>query len=206
MNPYERFLLPYALDFACSLKPINRQRAIVVPQAAGRVLEIGIGTGLNLAHYDRGRVTRLCALEPASQMHRLARRRARRQGWALDLLTAVAESIPAPDASFDTVVTTFTLCTIPEPEKALREMRRVLAPTGVLLFCEHGLAPDAAVRRWQRRLNRYWRPLAGGCNMDRAIPDLLRGAGFTVDGLQERYLPGPRVLTYNYWGAARPAA
>ncbi|MDE2148629.1 MAG: class I SAM-dependent methyltransferase [Gammaproteobacteria bacterium] len=205
MNPYHRYLLPYLLDGVCSVKAIRRQRAKVVPAAAGRVLEIGIGTGLNLAYYDRLRVSSLSGLEPAPQMHRLAQRRARRAGIELTVLTAEAEAIPAPDASFDTLVTTFTLCTIPHPEQALREMRRVLAPGGRLLFCEHGEAADAGVLKWQRRLNPVWRPLAGGCHLDRPIPALLRGAGFKLTELQTLYLPGPRPLTYNYWGVAEAA-
>lgn len=204
MNLYDRFLLPYLIDLACGIKPVQRQRAKVVPRARGRVLEVGVGTGRNLPFYDRTRLAELSALDPAAQMHRLARRRAARAGIAVRLLELSAEEIPEPDASYDTVVMTFTLCSIPDPVKALREMRRVLKPGGELLFCEHGAAPDADVRRWQDRLTPWWKPLAGGCHLNRDIPALLREGGFVLEELETLYLPGPRPLTYNYWGRAVP--
>ncbi len=204
MGLYDKYLLPYLIDLACGLKPVHRQRAKLVPQARGRVLEIGIGTGLNLRHYRAEQVDELWGLDPAAQMHRLAEKRMRQAGLEVKLLALPAEEIPAPDHSFDTVVCTYTLCTIAEPLVALREMRRVLKPQGRLLFCEHGLAPDPGVRRWQARLNPWWRPLAGGCNLDRPIPDLLAEAGLSIDRLDSMYLPGPRPMTYNYWGEARP--
>jgi ubiquinone/menaquinone biosynthesis C-methylase UbiE len=120
----------------------------------------------------------------------------------VELVDLPAEHIPKDDASFDTVITTYTLCTIPDAVSALREMRRVLAPGGALLFCEHGAAPDASVRRWQDRLNPIWKPIAGGCHLNRDIPTLLREGGFRVSDMEKMYLPGPRPLTYNYWGSA----
>ncbi|HUP92902.1 MAG TPA: class I SAM-dependent methyltransferase [Solimonas sp.] len=206
MNPYDRYLLPWVIDLACGIRPVQRQRRKVVPLAHGEVLEIGVGTGRNLAFYDRARVTRLCALDPAPQMHRLARKRATAAGLEVELLVLPADRIPAADASFDCVVCTYTLCTIPEPVPALREMRRVLRPGGELLFCEHGLAPDPGVRRWQARLTPAWKPLAGGCHLDRDIPGLLHEGGFALREMDAMYLPGPRPLTYNYWGRAVAAA
>jgi ubiquinone/menaquinone biosynthesis C-methylase UbiE len=205
MNFYDRYLLPYVIDLACGIRPVQRQRAKVVPQAAGRVLEIGIGTGRNLPFYDKSRLTELSGLDPADQMHRLARKRMQSAGLNVRLLTLSAEEIPMPDASFDSLVMTFTLCSIPDPVRAVREMRRVLKPTGQLLFCEHGRAPDESVRKWQDRLTPLWKPLAGGCHLNRDIPALLREGGFEVPDLQTMYLPGPRPLTFNYWGAALPA-
>lgn len=205
MNPYDRFLLPYLIDLACGIEPVQKQRAKVVPRAGGRVLEIGVGTGRNLPFYDKSRVTELSALDPAPQMHRLARRRAAQAGLDVHLLVLPADSIPEPDASFDTVLMTFTLCSIPEPVPALKEMRRVLKADGQLLFCEHGAAPDASVRRWQDRITPWWKPLAGGCHLNRDIPALLRTGGFELAELEMMYLPGPRPLTYNYWGRAVPA-
>ncbi len=204
MSLYDRYLLPYLIDLACGLKPVHRQRAKLVPRARGRILEVGMGTGLNLRHYRHDQVEELWGLDPAAQMHRLAEKRMRQAGLDVKLLALPAEEIPAPDCSFDTVVCTYTLCTIADPVAALREMRRVLRPQGRLLFCEHGLAPDASVRRWQARLNPWWRPLAGGCNLDRPIPELLAEAGLSIDSLESMYLPGPRPMTYNYWGEARP--
>lgn len=186
-------------------EPIRRQREKVVPLARGRVLEIGVGSGLNLAHYDRGQVTTVCGIDPAVELQDRSRQRAVASGLDVQLLTGSAESIPFPDASFDAVVTTFTLCSIPNVVAALRESRRVLKPSGRLLFAEHGLSADANVARWQNRLNPLWLRLSGGCNMNRPIAPLLRDGGFAVERMDTLYLPGPRILTYNYWGSAIPA-
>lgn len=202
---YDRHVFPRAMDIACGLPMVNRQRAQVVPLARGRVLEVGLGTGLNLRHYDRARVTQIVGLDPALQMHPLARQRSAAAGLAVELIGLSAEKIPQPEASFDTVVSTYTLCSIPDPLAALREMRRVLKPDGRLLYCEHGRAPDASVRRWQERLQPLWGPLAGGCHLGRDIPALLRAAGFRLPEPHTGYLPGPRPLTFHYWGEALPA-
>ena len=199
---YERHLLPYLTDFACGMRTVRRQRRKVVPQAEGEVLEIGIGTGLNFEHYERTKVTKLVGLDPGTPMHRLARKRAQRAGLPVELLDASAEAVPFAAATFDTVVVTYTLCTIPDPVAALGEMRRVLKPGGRLIFCEHGLAPDASVRRWQDRLTPAWSWIAGGCHLNRDIPALLQAAGFRSEDMETMYLPGPRLLTYNYWGTA----
>ena len=206
MNPnwYERHILPRALDYACGMSAVGRMRQLVVPRAQGRVLEVGIGTGLNMRYYDQSRVTHITGLDPALQFHPLARERIARSGLAVDLVGLSAEKIPVPDASYDTVLITYTLCTIANPQAALLEMRRVLAPSGKLLFCEHGRAPDASVQRWQERLQPVWGPLAGGCQLGRDIPALLRAAGFTLPDLQTRYLTGPRPFTFNYWGETLP--
>lgn len=201
-NWYERRLLPYLIDFACGIRPVWRQRQKVVPLARGRVLEIGIGTGLNLEHYDKAHVDTIVGLDPGLEMHRLAVKRVRRTGLSVELVGLSAEGIPYPPASFDTVLVTYSLCTIPDPVMALKEMRRVLKPGGHLIFCEHGLAPDASVQKWQHRLTPTWSKLAGGCHLDRNIPELLRQAGFISTDMQAMYLPGPRPLTYNYWGTA----
>ena len=201
-NWYERHILPAALDFACGMPMISRMRQRVVPQAQGRVLEVGIGTGLNMRFYDKTRVTHITGLDPSLQLHPLARERIAQVGLPVTLIGLSAEKIPLPDASFDTVLITYTLCTIPDALAALLEMRRVLAPTGKLLFCEHGRAPDASVQRWQDRLQPVWGPLAGGCHLGRDIPELLTAAGFTLTNPQTRYLPGPRPFTFHYWGEA----
>lgn len=205
MNPYDRYLLPYLLDLACGINAVHRQRDKVVPLAHGKVLEIGMGTGLNLAHYDARKVSKIWGLDPAMQMHRLARKRIAGTGLDVELVGLPAEHIDLPDNHVDSVLITFTLCTIPDPIAALGEMHRVLKPDGQLIFCEHGLAPDANVRRWQQRLTPAWKKIAGGCHMDRDIPALLAQGGFKVPNLQTMYLPGPKPLTYNYWGVAHPA-
>lgn len=201
-NWYDRKILPYVIDLACGVKPVHRQREKVVPLAQGRVLEIGIGTGLNLRHYDKSKITKLVGLDPAMQMHKLAEKRRQESGIDVELVGLSAEKIPLEDASFDTIVITFTLCTIPDPIAALKEMKRVLVPGGKLLYCEHGAAPDEKVYQWQKRVTPYWKKLAGGCHLDRNIPTLLSDAGFTLDSAQTCYLPGPKILMYNYWGVA----
>ena len=200
-NWYERNLLPYLIDLACGVKPIRRQRMKVIPLAHGRVLEVGLGTGLNMPFYDRARVRNIVGVEPSLRMHRLALRRIRGAGIDVELVGLSAEALPIADASFDTVVSTYTLCTIPDPVAALKEMRRVLVPGGKLLFSEHGRAPDARVAKWQTRLQPTWSKLAGGCMLDRDIPALLALAGFRPE-FESRYIPGPRLLSYHYWGEA----
>ena len=201
-NWYERHVLPWLVDIACSVQPVWRQRQKVVPLAQGRVLEIGIGTGLNLEHYDGARIEKIVGLDPGLEMHPKARRRSRQAGLEVELVGLSAERIPYDDRSFDTVLVTYALCTIADPLAALKEMRRVLKPEGRLVFCEHGLAPDASVRRWQARLTPLWARVAGGCHLDRDIPGLLKAAGFRSVDIEQMYLPGPRPLTCNYWGTA----
>ena len=198
---YERHLLPHLIEIACGMPAVRRQRLRIIPKAQGRVLEVGIGTGLNLPYYAPDRVQAIVGVEPSQRMHRLALRRSLAAGLDLRLVGLTAEKLPLADASFDTVVSTFTLCTIPDPVAALKEMRRVLAPGRRLLFAEHGRAPDAAVLKWQRRLQPVWCQFSGGCMLARDIPALLREAGF-VPQLQSRYLPGPKFLSYHYWGEA----
>jgi ubiquinone/menaquinone biosynthesis C-methylase UbiE len=198
---YERNILPVFLDLACGMKPIAEQRQLVVPLAHGRVLEIGIGTGLNLPFYDRSRVQALVGVDPALQMHRLARKRLQATGITAELVGLSAEKLPLEDRSFDSVVCTYTLCSIPDPHRALVEMKRVLKPGGKLLFSEHGRAPDESVRRWQSRLQPLWGRIAGGCQLGRDIPALLSAAGFESTP-QSGYRPGPRFAAYSYWGEA----
>lgn len=205
MNWYDRVVLPWMIDIACGLPMVQAKRQSLVPLARGRVLEIGMGTGRNLPFYDRSRLTQLVGVDPALQMHSLAKRRSQQAGLSVELMGLSAEKLPVPDGSFDTVVCTYTLCSIPDPAAALHEVRRVLKPGGQLLFCEHGRAPDAAVAKWQDRLQPLWMPLAGGCHLDRDVPLLLRDAGLQVN-LQQGYSAGPRPLTYHYLGQARKTA
>lgn len=202
MDWYERYVVPSMIDFACSTKPVRKQREKIVPRAYGDVLEVGIGSGLNLPYYDRERVRHVWGLEPSEAMREKTRRRLSVDPLPLDFIDLPGEQIPLDDNSVDTVLLTYTLCTIPDPLAALEGMRRVLKPGGVLLFCEHGRAPDAAVQKWQDRLNGTWRRLAGGCNMNRDVPALLTAGGFTILDEERMYIPGLRVLSYNYWGAA----
>jgi ubiquinone/menaquinone biosynthesis C-methylase UbiE len=206
MSLYSRYILPYLLDSAMSAKPIMRQRQKVVPLARGRVLEIGIGAGQNLAFYDPSAVTHVWGLEPEDGMRRRAQKRAQNLPFTVEFLGLEAERIPLDDHSADTVLVTYTLCSIPHVAQALAGMRRVLKPGGELIFCEHGEAPDQSVAAWQRRLQPIWGCIGGGCHLGRPIPKLLQDAGFVIDRLETMYLPKtPKFAGYNYWGAAHSA-
>lgn len=203
MGFYERVIVPRFINCACGTKPIMKQREKVVPLAEGTVLEIGIGTGLNLPYYDASRIERLIGLDPSEESWRLAGERAAQLPFDVEFVGLPGEEIPLDAASIDTVLVTYSLCTIPDPVAALKGMARVLRPGGKLIFCEHGEAPDDGVRRWQARVNPLWRRIAGGCNLNRPIPRLLEQGGFAVAQLDQMYLPGtPRIAGYNYWGSA----
>lgn len=203
MSLYEARVLPWLIDTVMSAKPITHQRRKVVPLATGRVLEIGLGAGQNLAFYDPSKVSHVWGLEPSPAMRERAQRRAADLPFSLEFLDLEAEAIPLDERSVDTVLVTYTLCTIPAVEQALLGMRRVLAPGGKLIFCEHGEAPDARVRAWQRRITPAWRALGGGCHLARPIPELIRAAGFEIETMQTMYLPGtPKFAGFNYWGMA----
>ncbi|WP_435979133.1 class I SAM-dependent methyltransferase [Psychrobacter sp. DM4] len=205
MNPYERYVLPKMIDMACSTGNVMKARASIVPQSVGEVLEIGLGSGLNLAFYDADKVSTIIGVDPAAQMQTLARERAADISIPVEVLAVDVQGIAAETDRFDTIVMTFTLCSIKDPLPALKEMARVLKPNGRLLFCEHGLAPDPTVERWQHRLTPFWKPMAGGCHLDRDIPALIRAGGFVIDDLTAEYLPGPRPMTYVYSGSAHQA-
>lgn len=203
MGFYSRHILPRLLDTAMSAKPISYQRRKVVPRAQGRVLEIGFGAGHNLPYYDAGKVERIWALEPAAEMRARAGARAAQSPIPLEFLGLPGEQIPLDNESADTILITYTMCTIPDVMKALGEMRRVMKPAGKMIFCEHGEAPDESVRRWQRRITPVWKAIGGGCHVGRPIPKLIQDAGFKVEDMQTMYLPGtPRFAGFNYWGSA----
>ncbi|MBI2750519.1 MAG: class I SAM-dependent methyltransferase [Burkholderiales bacterium] len=204
MGLYSRHILPRVIHFTCGLKPNMRQREKVVPYARGRVLEVGIGSGLNLPFYDSANVTKVWGLDPAPEMTRIAERAARSLPFEVEFIGLPGDEIPLEDSSVDTVVVTYTLCTIPDTTAALRQMSRVLRPGGELIFCEHGAAPDARVRRWQDRLNPLWKRLGGGCNLNRPIPALIEAGGFRIKSLDTMYIPGWRPASFNYWGTAVP--
>lgn len=203
MGFYSRHILPHVVHLACSSRPAMRQRAEIVPSAHGRVLEIGFGSGLNLAFYDPARVSKVWGLDPAAEMHAKAAPAVASAPFETELVEAPADAIPLEDASVDTVLTTYTLCTIPDTGAALAEMRRVLKPGGDLLFCEHGRAPDRWVRYQQDFLNPLWRRVGGGCNLNRRIPELLEAGGFLVRALDARYIPGWGPAAFNYRGRAQ---
>jgi ubiquinone/menaquinone biosynthesis C-methylase UbiE len=202
MNLYDRFVLPRVVHFTCSRNPNMRQRAKIVPHACGRVLEVGFGSGLNLPFYDSTLVQHLWALDPSQEIWALAQSRAERASFPVEFLHAPAEDVPLADHTVDTVVITYTLCTIPDVPRALGQVGRVLRSDGRLLFCEHGLAPDPRTRNWQNRLNPLWKRLGGGCHLNRDIPTLLRAGGFDTVELSTMYIPGWKPASFNYWGKA----
>jgi len=189
MSLYDRRILPWLIERACSVKPIARQRAEIVPLAAGHVLEIGVGSGLNLPFYDRARVERVTGLDISPELLRRAEARAVDCGIAFTPLLLDAATIPLPAASVDTVLVTYALCSIADLGAALAEMKRVLKPKGRLIFCEHGRAPDRSVALVQDLVNPVWRPLAGGCHLNRDPLAELRGAGFAIERVDAGYLP-----------------
>ncbi|GHD30570.1 class I SAM-dependent methyltransferase [Parahalioglobus pacificus] len=203
MGFYDKHIVPRFINCACGTKPIMKQREKVVPKAEGVVLEIGIGTGLNLPYYDEAKVGRVIGLDPSQESWELAGERARALGIPIDFIGLPGEQIPLQDDSVDCVLVTYSLCTIPDPVAALVGMSRVLRPGGKLLFCEHGLAPDADVVKWQDKINPVWRRIAGGCNLHRDIPTILKSGGFAIGAMEQMYLPStPRFAGYNYWGDA----
>jgi ubiquinone/menaquinone biosynthesis C-methylase UbiE len=203
MGFYERNIVPHFINCACASKPIRRQREKIVPNASGTVLEIGIGTGLNLPFYDANKVDRLIGLDPSEKSWELAGKRAAELDFEVEFIGLPSEEIPLDENSVDTVLVTFSLCTIPDPISALKGMGRVLRPGGRLLFAEHGRAPDEGVRKWQDRIEPVWKKIAGGCHLSRDIPALLDAGGFAVNELEQMYLPStPRFAGYNYWGTA----
>ena len=204
MSFYDDRVLPHLIDLACSTKPTRKQREKIVHLAEGDVLEIGFGSGLNLPYYDKDRVRKVFGLEPSAGMRRKAQPNVDASGIDVEFIDLPGEEIPLEPKSVDSVLVTFTLCSIDDAATALESMRRVLKPGGRLLFCEHGAAPDAGVRRWQDRLNPGWKRFSGGCNMNRDIPALIECGGFRIATDERMYIPGLRILSYNYWGTAKP--
>jgi SAM-dependent methyltransferase len=202
---WDRYALPFLVEKACRSHSILDERRRAIPRAHGRVLEIGIGSGLNLAFYEHGRVTSLVGIDPSEELLSRARVRAgQRPGLSIDLVRASAESLPFDSASFDSAVTTYTLCSVDDPARALVEIRRVLAPGAELIFVEHGLAPDPGPRRWQARITPLWRKVGGNCHLDRDVPSAMRDAGFALDELHASYTEdSPRWLSYTFEGVAR---
>ena len=204
MSFYDDRVLPHLIDLVCSTKPTRKQREKIVHLAEGDVLEIGFGSGLNLPYYDRTTVRKIFGLEPSEGMRRKAQPNVDASGLDVEFIDLPGEEIPLESQSVDTVLVTFTLCSIDDAVAALEGMRRVLKPGGKLLYCEHGASPDDRVRRWQERLNPGWKRVSGGCNMNRDVPGLLESSGFRITTDERMYIPGPKVLSYNYWGAAKP--
>ncbi len=203
MGLYEKYLLPKLLNLAMKSPDMTRLRSQLVPEAKGRVLELGIGSGLNLPFY--GKDVHVTGVDPSLELQAYAKEVALESEVDVEFVAESAEALHFDDNSFDSAVITWTLCTIPDPDAALAEVRRVLKPGGRLIFAEHGKSPDADVEKWQHRINPVWRALAGGCHLNRQPDQNLLESGFNFEHLDEGYIPGPRWATYNYRGIARVA-
>ncbi len=202
MGLYETYILPGLMHRVCSHKDLSRQRKKVVPRAKGRVLEVGIGSGLNLPFYDPAKVTRVWGVDPSIELRRVAQKKAVGMPFGVDFIGLSGEEIPLENNSADTVLVTYTLCSIPDVRKALKEMNRVLKPGGELIFCEHGQAPDDHIRRWQERLNPVWTKISGGCHLNRPVIDLIKESGFDIRHLESAYSSPLKIVSFNYWGMA----
>ena len=203
MGLYDKYVLPKVLNCTCGSKPIQYQRKKVVPLAEGIVLDVGIGSGLNIPFYDMNKIDKVLGLDPSEELNNIAKGVAEENEVNIDFMLCGAEDIPLPDNHVDTVLITYTMCTIPEVIEANKEMLRVLKPEGRLIFCEHGLAPDPKVAKWQHRIDPIWGKIAGGCHLNRNIPDLITSAGFEIDNMEQMYLPStPSFAGYNFWGTA----
>jgi ubiquinone/menaquinone biosynthesis C-methylase UbiE len=202
MSFYNERVLPRIVHLSMRQATFEPYRRRVVAHAGGRVLEIGVGSGLNLPHYETA--THVIGLDPSTRLLSMARAAAGELGRSIELVEGSAEAIPLPDHSVDTVVSTWTMCSIPDVTRALGEMRRVLAPGGRLLFAEHGRSPEPRIVRWQDRLTPVWKRIGGGCHLNRPIEQLIRDAGFRVEQLETGYMKGPKPMTFMYEGVARP--
>jgi ubiquinone/menaquinone biosynthesis C-methylase UbiE len=202
MGLYDKYVLPNAINWACKQKSSMMQREKIIPLASGNVLEIGIGSGLNLPFYDKKKMTHLTAIEPSLDLWKKNSFDTNTLGFEFDFIEAFSENIPASNNSFDTVVITYALCTIQDTDKAFDEIKRVLKKDGKLLFCEHGKAPDKEIVRWQNILNPFWKKIGGGCNLNRDIPFIIESNGFKIIKLEKMYIPGWKPASFNYWGIA----
>lgn len=201
MSFYSKHVLPRFIDLAMKNRETRRLREAWIPQASGEVLEVGIGSGLNLEFYSH-LVKRVRGVDPSVELQRMARKRIGSTDVEF-LLQSAENPLPLASGSIDTVVLTWTLCSIPEPQKALQEMKRVLRPDGKLIFVEHGRAPDFGVAAWQDRLTPIWKHIGGGCHLNRKIDEIIRLAGFRIPELTTSYIRGPRPMTYTYQGFAQ---
>ena len=203
MGFYARHILPRLIELAMRNKDAARLRAEWVPKARGEVLEIGIGSGLNLPFYSP-EVRRVHGVDPSAELQKIARKRAVESSADVDfILQSADESLPFAEASMDTVLMTWTLCSIPDPSRALAEVKRVLKPKGQFIFIEHGRSPERGVAAWQDRLTPLWKRIGGGCHLNRKVDELIERAGFQMEELTTFYLPGPRPMTHTYQGVAR---
>ena len=203
MSLYSKYILPNLINFACKQSSLSKQREKVIPLAQGNVLEVGVGTGLNLPFCDSSKISKLTAIDPSEETWEKRSVDINQLPFDFQFIKTSGEALPFSDNSFDSIVITYALCTIPDTEKALKEMSRVLKKDGILIFCEHGAAPDINVRSTQDMINPFWKPLSGGCNLNRNIPEIIESSGFIFQKLDKMYIPGFKFFSYNYWGTAK---
>lgn len=203
MGFYSKHILPSLINLTCKTSSLTKQREKVIPFATGNILEIGVGTGLNLPFYNSRNILKLTAIDPYEETWQKREIDISKLDYKFEFVKASAEELPFKNNTFDTIVITYSLCTIPDADKALREMNRVLKQDGILIFCEHGVAPDKKVSATQDFINPIWKPLSGGCNLNRNIPELIEKNGFTIQDLKSMYIPGWKFASYNFWGSAK---
>ena len=201
---YDKYVCPHLINYAMQMKPFRNQREKVIPYASGRVLEIGIGSGLNFNYYNKENVSEVFAVEPDSILLEKAQQNAKINNINLNVQQLKAEELPFDNNSFDTIISTYTMCSIPGLSSAMSEINRVVKPNGKLLFSEHGKSPDMNVFKWQKRMNGIQKRIAGGCHLDVDIPNEIIKANFKLNKIDSMYVPGPKFLSYHYWGVASP--
>jgi len=200
---YDKYILPHLLNCSCNTKPFIHQRKKVRPLSTGNVLEVGIGSGLNLPYYQKDNIKEIWGLDPSEELLEMARKKAKVEDMDVQFLNAKAEVMELDDNYFDTVLMTYTMCTIPNLSQALSEIKRVMKTDGRLVFCEHGASPEQQVFKWQNRVNNVWSKIAGGCNINKNIPSIIESSGLIISQMETMYLPKtPKILGYNYWGSA----
>lgn len=203
MGLYSQYILPKVVDWACNQSPNRKQREKVVPLASGNILEIGVGSGLNLPFYNKDQVNHLIGIDPSQEMWQKKTVDLKSLEFEVEFIEGYAEKLPLENNCMDSIVLTYTLCTISDTEKALSEVKRVLKSNGKLIFCEHGKAPDKGVERWQNIINPIWKKLGGGCNLNRNIPEILKKNGLKINTIEAMYIPGWKPASYNFWGIAK---
>ena len=199
---YTQYVCPHIINFAMQNKVISKQREKIIPFAKGRILEIGIGSGLNFSFYNKSEVKDVFAVEPDNVLLEKAKKRALDNNIDLNIEKISAESLPYDNEFFDTIISTYTMCSISNLSSALNEIRRVLKKDGIFLFSEHGKSPDKNIYKWQKRLNPIQGALFGGCQLDVDIPNTLSMSNFDFNKINSMYVPGPKFLSYHYWGTA----
>ena len=201
---YDKYVCPHLINYAMQMKPFRKQREKVIPSASGRVLEIGIGSGLNFNYYNKENVSEVFAVEPDGILLEKAKQNAKINNINLNVQQLKAEELPFDNNSFDTIISTYTMCSIPGLSSAMSEINRVMKPNGKFLFSEHGKSPDINVFKWQKRMNAIQKRIAGGCHLDVDIPNEITKANFKLNKIDSMYVPGPKFLSYHYWGVASP--